>query len=116
MRSSDTLSPTDFSRRTFLGTALAGALAAPRLSAGAEVAATGTFAEPGRNLPLVSDANVIVCGAGPAGVAAAITAARTGAKVRLFEWRGCIGGVWTAGLLGYLLDCEWFTMAWSSVV
>ena len=29
-----------------------------------------------------------------------------GAKVRLFEWRGCLGGVWTAGLLGYLLDFD----------
>ncbi|MEQ1849983.1 MAG: FAD-dependent oxidoreductase [Chthoniobacteraceae bacterium] len=57
-------------------------------------------------LPLVSDADVIVCGAGPAGVSAAITAARAGAKVRLFEWRGCLGGVWTAGLLGYLLDFD----------
>jgi len=47
---------------------------------------------------------VIVCGAGPAGVTAAITAARAGARVRLFEWRGCLGGVWTAGLLGYFLD------------
>lgn len=56
------------------------------------------------SLPLVSDADVIVCGAGPAGVTAAITAARAGAKVRLFEWRGCLGGVWTAGLLGYFLD------------
>jgi hypothetical protein len=24
--------------------------------------------------------------------------------VRLFEWRGCLGGIWTAGLLGYFLD------------
>ena len=64
------------------------------------------FREPARDLPLVNDAEVIVCGAGPAGVAAAITAARTGAKVRLFEWRGCLGGVWTAGLLGYLLDFD----------
>jgi hypothetical protein len=39
-------------------------------------------------------------------VAAAITAARSGARVRLFEWRGCLGGVWTAGLLGYLLDFD----------
>jgi hypothetical protein len=57
-------------------------------------------------LPLVEDADVIVCGAGPAGIAAAITAARAGAKVRVFEWRGCLGGVWTAGLLGYLLDFD----------
>jgi len=54
----------------------------------------------------VEDADVIVCGAGPAGIAAAITAARAGAKVRVFEWRGCLGGVWTAGLLGYLLDFD----------
>ena len=32
------------------------------------------FAEPGREVPLVSDTDVIVCGAGPAGVSAAITA------------------------------------------
>jgi hypothetical protein len=37
-------------------------------------------------------------------VTAAITAARAGARVRLFEWRGCLGGIWTAGLLGYFLD------------
>jgi hypothetical protein len=24
----------------------------------------------------------------------------------VFEWRGCLGGVWTAGLLGYLLDFD----------
>lgn len=70
----------------------------------AKMVAPDQFAEPGRKLPLVKDADVIVCGAGPAGVAAAITAARSGARVRLFEWRGCVGGVWTAGLLGYLLD------------
>ena len=52
------------------------------------------------------DADVIVCGAGPAGIAAAITAARTGAKVRVFEWRGCLGGVWTAGLLTYIFDFD----------
>lgn len=57
-------------------------------------------------LPLVDEADVIVCGAGPAGVTAAITAARAGAKVRLFEWRGCVGGVWTAGLLGWLIDFD----------
>src|SRR5207253_9791536 len=66
----------------------------------------GHFAEPGRDIPLVEHADVIVCGAGPAGVTAAITAARAGARVRLFEWRGCLGGVWTAGLLGYFLDFD----------
>ncbi len=64
------------------------------------------FNEPARDLPLANDTDVIVCGAGPAGIAAAITASRAGARVRLFEWRGCLGGVWTAGLLGYLLDFD----------
>jgi hypothetical protein len=71
-----------------------------------EKAIAGQFHEEARDLPLVEDADVIVCGAGPAGIAAAITAARAGAKVRVFEWRGCLGGVWTAGLLGYLLDFD----------
>jgi hypothetical protein len=62
--------------------------------------------EPSLKLPLQRDADVIVCGAGPAGVTAAIMAARAGAKVRLFEWRGCVGGIWTAGLLGWLIDFD----------
>ncbi len=97
------------SRRHFLRTAALGAVTARSLisaDAADTAAAPGgnTFPEPGRELPMVNDADVIVCGAGPAGVTAAITAARAGAKVRLFEWRGCLGGVWTAGLLGYFLD------------
>jgi hypothetical protein len=98
--------PSPLSRRRFLQAALASSAIGP-LSSHAQEAATarpGQFSEPGRDIPLVEDADVIVCGAGPAGITAAITAARAGAKVRLFEWRGCLGGVWTAGLLGYFLD------------
>jgi hypothetical protein len=93
------------SRRTFFNTALAGSAASqiPLHAAGTN---PGEFNEPARNIPLAEDADVIVCGAGPAGVSAAITAARAGAKVRLFEWRGCLGGIWTAGLLGYFLDFD----------
>lgn len=99
------------SRRNFFTSAALGAVAAPQLLAEDDkkpsVSADGkNFSEPAMSLPLNSDADVIVCGAGPAGVSAAITAARAGAKVRLFEWRGCLGGVWTAGLLGYLLDFD----------
>jgi FAD-dependent oxidoreductase family protein len=54
--------------------------------------------------PIVEEADVLVCGAGPAGVAAAIAAARSGAKTRLIESNGCLGGVWTAGLLSWILD------------
>jgi hypothetical protein len=104
-------SSADLKRRNFLRAAFTGATITPAFlsAAGVEkaIAASGSsFHEPARDLPLVQDADVIVCGAGPAGVTAAITAARAGARVRLFEWRGCLGGVWTAGLLGYLLDFD----------
>lgn len=95
-----------YSRRHFLTTALTGGAVSQLAPAADDAPATppGHFAEPAREIPLTNDADVIVCGAGPAGVTAAITAARAGAKVRLFEWRGCLGGIWTAGLLGYFLD------------
>jgi hypothetical protein len=60
--------------------------------------------EPQREVPVVEVADVVVCGGGPAGVTAAIAAARTGAKTRLIEVNGCLGGVWTAGLLSWILD------------
>jgi hypothetical protein len=98
-------------RRHFLHAAALGAVAGPPLVLGADlplaVAPDGKFfVEPARTLPLVSDVDVIVCGAGPAGIAAAITAARAGARTRLFEVHGCLGGVWTAGLLTYIFDFD----------
>jgi len=91
-------------RRRFLGGAFAGLAAKPLLGAPAGETPKDGFQIPAESVSLSDDADVIVCGAGPAGIAAAITAARAGAKARLFEWRGCLGGIWTAGLLGYFLD------------
>lgn len=101
----------ELKRRSFLRAAFSGAAVSPALVSAAEEAKpamprAGAFHEEARDLPLNQDADVIVCGAGPAGIAAAILAARAGARVRVFEWRGCLGGVWTAGLLGYLLDFD----------
>jgi hypothetical protein len=94
-------------RRLFLKTSLASALGAPLISrAQGQLAVSGMYHEDARDLPLNTDADVIVCGAGPAGVSAAISAARAGAKVRLFEAHGSLGGVWTSSLLGYLLDFD----------
>lgn len=63
-----------------------------------------TIREAARDTRVRGTHDVIVCGAGPAGVGAAIAAARTGAQVLLIEALGCLGGVWTAGLLCWILD------------
>jgi hypothetical protein len=101
-------------RRSFCQTLLAGAgavLGAPTLLRGEARAATQGpngphFHEPAHDLSVCDDADVIVCGGGPAGVAAAIAAARAGARTRLFELHGCLGGVWTAGLLTFIFDFD----------
>jgi len=48
--------------------------------------------------------DVMVCGGGPAGVAAAIAAARKGAKTCLLEVNGCLGGIWTSGMMPWVID------------
>ncbi|MFM8764963.1 MAG: FAD-dependent oxidoreductase, partial [Spartobacteria bacterium] len=60
--------------------------------------------EPSRTTPVVNHSDVLVCGGGPAGVAAAIAAAREGARTTLLELHGCLGGVWTAGALTWIID------------
>ncbi len=96
----------DFSRRKFIHAAIAGSMVTPLLAQDTPKPSSGLFNEPPRDLKLNNDADVIVCGAGPAGVSAAIAAARAGANVRLFEVHGCLGGVWTAGLLTWIFDFD----------
>lgn len=52
-----------------------------------------------REIPVEDGYDVIVAGGGPAGTAAAICAARLGAKVLLLESQGCLGGMGTSGLV-----------------
>ena len=52
-----------------------------------------------KSVPVVGVYDVVVCGAGPAGVIAAIAAAREGASVALVERFGFLGGMATAGLV-----------------
>jgi len=52
-----------------------------------------------RELPVRRRCDVLVCGAGPAGVGAALAAADEGADVVLVERWAMPGGMWTAGLV-----------------
>lgn len=61
-----------------------------------------TIREPAREIPVVSEAEVLVMGGGPAGIAAAVAAARSGARVLLLERYGHLGGMATGGLVMFL--------------
>lgn len=52
-----------------------------------------------RDIPLEEGYDICVLGGGPAGAAAAICAARLGARVLLVEATGCLGGTGTSGLV-----------------
>jgi hypothetical protein len=58
-----------------------------------------TVIEPEREVPVVDEVDVLVVGGGPAGLAAAVAAARHGAKVDLIERYGYVGGMATGGLV-----------------
>ena len=57
------------------------------------------YHEPARDINVYAEADVVVVGAGPAGVTAAITAAREGADTILIERYGHLGGMATGGLV-----------------
>jgi hypothetical protein len=53
-----------------------------------------------RDLPMTADVDVLVIGGGPAGIGAAVGAARSGAHTALVERYGFLGGNATASLVG----------------
>lgn len=57
-----------------------------------------------QRIPIHAQADVLVVGGGPAGICAAVSAARNGAKVILMERYGYLGGMATGGYV-LLLDC-----------
>ena len=58
----------------------------------------GTYREPARDIPVAADVDVLAVGAGPAGVGAALAAARAGASTLLVEKAASLGGTWTLGM------------------
>jgi len=61
--------------------------------------AVRTFLEPARETNVCGEAEVVVVGGGPAGVGAAVAAARNGAETILVERYGHLGGMATGGLV-----------------
>src|SRR6202140_1701223 len=55
-----------------------------------------TITEPARQIPLYGEYEVVVLGGGPAGIAAAVAAARAGRRTLLIERYGFLGGMGTA--------------------
>ena len=64
----------------------------------------GKVCEPAHEIPVFHETDVVVVGGGPAGFAAAIGAARAGAKVALVERYGSLGGLFTNGMVLIVLS------------
>jgi len=70
--------------------------------------------EPARALDVILEADVLVVGSGPGGLAAALAAARAGARTALIDRNGCFGGnITQVGVEGFAwyrhehtVDCE----------
>jgi len=63
-----------------------------------------------RRTPITDEADVVVAGGGPAGVAASIGSARLGVKTMLIERYGCLGGLATGGLVITLVETKRYGM------
>lgn len=66
----------------------------------------GHVVEPERRVPVVARPDVLVVGAGAAGIAAAVAAARRGAETWLVDAEPFVGGLATFGLINLLLTMD----------
>ena len=56
-----------------------------------------------KSIPVIGEYDVIVAGSGPAGLAAAVSSARKGARTVLIERLGIVGGNLTSGYVGPIM-------------
>jgi len=61
--------------------------------------------EPAGNIPVCDEVDVLVCGGGLGGTAAALAAARAGAGTMIVERNSCLGGNATAGMCCSIFNC-----------
>lgn len=59
------------------------------------------YHEGAKDIPIIAETDILVAGAGPAGIGAALSAARCGAKVMIIEKCGYLGGIATAGMMSH---------------
>jgi hypothetical protein len=65
--------------------------------------AVKTIREPGRDVHILTEADVVVVGGGPAGIAAATASARNGVRTMLLERYGHLGGLASGGLVTVIM-------------
>ncbi|MGO7420774.1 FAD-dependent oxidoreductase, partial [Rhizobium ruizarguesonis] len=63
-----------------------------------------TIHQPARDIKVVDRSDVVVVGGGPAGISAAVSAARNGASVTLLERYPYVGGLAAGGMVLVLDD------------
>lgn len=78
---------------------MAAGFASSSVRGASDDAASAGIVIPERRVPVLTEADVVVCGGGPAGIAAAYCAARHGAKVVLLERWPSLGGMATNALV-----------------
>ncbi len=91
-------------RRKFIGSAAA-AVVFPNLIAKNAYAegSSSHFIELKKEIPIFDEVDVVVCGGGPSGCTAALSASREGLKTLVVEGLGQLGGMATTGLVSHWL-------------
>src|ERR1700686_5484459 len=74
------------------------------------------ISEPARTVDVVLETEVLVVGSGPGGLAAALAAARAGARTALIDRNGCFGGnITQVGVEGFAWYRHEHTVDWEGI-